>query len=41
MLNRFMIIFVLGLVVSIYAQDTIQGTYSYTYGDNESLVEAR
>lgn len=23
------------------AQDTIQGMYSYTYGDNESLVEAR
>jgi len=27
--------------VSIFAQDTIRGTYSYTYGDSESLVEAR
>jgi len=25
----------------IHAQDTIQGMYSYTYGDSESLVEAR
>lgn len=25
----------------LQAQDTIQGMYSYTYGDNESLVEAR
>lgn len=24
-----------------FAQDTITGTYSYTYGDSESLVEAR
>ncbi len=25
----------------VYAQDIIRGTYTYTYGDNESLVEAR
>lgn len=25
----------------IFAQDKIQGTYTYTYGDKESLVEAR
>lgn len=34
------------LLLSLYAsfssaQDTIRGTYSYTYGDSESLVEAR
>lgn len=28
-------------VSALLAQDTIQGTYSYTYGDSESLVEAR
>ncbi|MEJ2629468.1 MAG: hypothetical protein P8078_13065, partial [bacterium] len=35
-------IFLLCLIFStVQAQDTIQGSYSYTYGDNESLVEAR
>ncbi len=29
------------LISSACAQDKIQGTYFYTYGDNESLVEAR
>ncbi|MBN2416542.1 hypothetical protein JXO52_11910 [bacterium] len=28
-------------ISSLLAQDTITGTYSYTYGDSESLVEAR
>ncbi len=27
--------------VSLFAQDTITGTYSYTFGDSETLVEAR
>jgi len=36
------ILFILCIVFSsAHAQDKIQGTYSYTYGDNESLVEAR
>jgi len=35
-------IFLLCLIFStVQAQDTIRGSYSYTYGDNESLVEAR
>jgi len=37
-------IIMLGLIITgmvALAQDTIQGTYVYTYGDNESLVEAR
>lgn len=29
------------IVPALFAQDTIRGTYSYTYGDSESLVEAR
>ncbi len=36
------ILFILCIVFSsAHAQDKIRGTYSYTYGDNESLVEAR
>ena len=31
----------IGGVIESYAQDTIRGTYAYTYGDKESLVEAR
>jgi len=36
-------IILIALTISgpLLAQDTIQGTYSYTYGDSESLVEAR
>jgi hypothetical protein len=33
--------FCLFMAAFVSAQDTIQGTYSYTYGDQESLVEAR
>lgn len=29
------------LCIALRAQDAIQGMYSYTYGDNESLVEAK
>ena len=29
------------IAVPIFAQDTIRGTYSYTYGDSESLVQAK
>lgn len=32
--------FILG-ISAVLAQDTIQGSYSYTYGDKESLIEAR
>jgi len=35
------ILFVLLVASSLLAQDMIKGTYSYTYGDSESLVEAR
>jgi len=36
------ILFLVGIIYfSAHAQDKIRGTYSYTYGDNESLVEAR
>lgn len=34
------IIFII-MVTFIYAQEMIRGTYSYTYGDSESLVQAR
>ena len=36
----FVLLFV-SIVPTLFAQDTISGTYSYTYGDSESLVEAR
>ncbi|MBN2103123.1 hypothetical protein JW835_03685 [bacterium] len=35
-----MLIFIV-IKMSAFTQDTIQGSYHYTYGDNESLVEAR
>jgi hypothetical protein len=35
------ILFVLICFAGAFAEDTIQGMYSYTYGDSESLVEAR
>lgn len=39
-LRRMMLIFIF-IAANVIAQDVIQGTYSYTYGDNESLIEAR
>jgi hypothetical protein len=33
--------FLAGLVISSYSQEIVRGTYSYTYGDNETLVQAR
>ncbi|MFO7890952.1 MAG: hypothetical protein R6V04_11500 [bacterium] len=41
MIIRQILLFTCIILCSAQAQDTIQGTYSYTYGDNESLVEAR
>jgi len=38
---RWVILFFSIWVSTAVAQDTISGTYSYTYGDKESLVEAR
>jgi hypothetical protein len=41
-MNGRRIIFIFLLFVSAaFAQDKIRGTYSYTYGDSESLVEAK
>lgn len=41
MLTRKILLFTCIVYSFAYSQDKIQGTYSYTYGDNESLVEAR
>ena len=41
MIFRKAIVMVLFFVSASFCQDTIKGTYSYTYGDSESLVEAR
>ena len=41
MVFRRVIFLLLFFVPFSFAQDTIRGTYSYTYGDKESLVEAR
>ena len=41
MLKRIILFFTCIICLSVHAQDKIRGTYSYTYGDNESLVEAR
>ena len=38
---RCFILFFYAWVSLVFGQDTISGTYSYTYGDKESLVEAR
>jgi|GEM_PF-784469 len=41
MILRKVALFVMLFLSISFAQDTIRGTYSYTYGDSESLVEAR
>ncbi len=41
MIFRRTILLVFFFVSLSFAQDTIRGTYSYTYGDKESLVDAR
>ncbi|MBN2029175.1 hypothetical protein JW824_02925 [bacterium] len=41
MFTRWICVVFLSIATVISAQDVIRGTYSYTYGDSESLVEAR
>jgi len=41
MTRRILILFVLIYAARLPAQEIIRGTYSYTYGDSESLVQAR
>jgi hypothetical protein len=41
MIYRLLVLFLMSAVSLGFSQDTIQGKYSYTYGDKESLVEAR
>ena len=40
-IRRLIFVCILMSSTAALAQDTIQATYSYTYGDSESLVEAR
>lgn len=42
MIRRIVLVVIMMLCIStLFAQDTIRGTYTYTYGDSESLVDAR
>ena len=41
-MKRFVaILFILICSTTLFGEDTIQGMYSYTYGDSESLVQAK
>lgn len=40
-MRMFFISILISVAVSSYSQDVIRGAYSYTYGDSESLVQAK
>jgi hypothetical protein len=41
MLRITALLFLTGMFLSSFAQEIVRGTYSYTYGDSETLVQAR